>query len=48
MSLFIDGDLGDAQENSEWSFAGVEPTAFRFLVGMLFHWATGDSWELGN
>ena len=26
--------------------SGVEPKTFRLLVRMLYHWATGDSWEL--
>ena len=26
--------------------SGVEPKTFRLLVWMLYHWATGDSWEL--
>ena len=34
-------------EKSECSFAGVEPTTFRLLVRMLYHWAMGDSRELG-
>ena len=26
--------------------SGVEPNTFRLLVRMLYHWATGDLWEL--
>ena len=26
--------------------SGVEPKTFRLLVRMLYHWATGDLWEL--
>ena len=26
--------------------SGIEPKTFRLLVRMLYHWATGDSWEL--
>ena len=26
--------------------SGVEPKTFRLLVQLLYHWATGDSWEL--
>ena len=26
--------------------SGVEPKTFRLLVRMLYHWVTGDSWEL--
>ena len=26
--------------------SGVEPKTFRLLVRMLYHWATGDPWEL--
>ena len=29
-------------ENSEYSFAGIEPSTFRLLVRMLYHWAIGD------
>ena len=26
--------------------SGVEPETFRLLIRMLYHWATGDPWEL--
>ena len=26
--------------------SGVEPKTFRLLVRMVYHWASGDSWEL--
>ena len=39
------GKLG--KRNSEcWLLSGIEPKTFRLLVRMLYHSATGDSWEL--
>ena len=34
------------KRNSEFSQTGVELITFRLLVRTLYHWATGDLWEL--
>ena len=39
-------DTGKSEEKTQVLPTGVEPVTFWLLVQMLYHWATGDSWEL--
>ena len=39
-------DLGGYKGKTRLVSTGVEPVTFCLLVQMLYHWATGDSWEV--
>ena len=39
-------DTGGSEENIRVLPVGVEPMTFRLPVQMLYHGATGESWEL--
>ena len=39
-------DTGDSEEKIRVLPTRVEPMTFWLLVQMLYHWATGDLWEL--
>ena len=47
MMIILESDAGIlGKKEIRVLLSGVEPNAFRLLVRMLYHWATGDSWEL--
>ena len=47
MMIIQGSDAGILEKkNIRVLLSGVEPKSFRLLVRMLYHLATGDSWEL--